>query len=64
MKRVFAHKIIFGDKEYKMSIATIEGNRVVSIVPFEKEIASTIFISGTIQLIPTESKVEIIPLPR
>ena len=64
MKRVFAHKIIFGDKEYKMSIATIEGNRVVSIVPFEKEIASTIFISGAIQLIPTESKVEIIPLPR
>lgn len=64
MKRFFAHKIIYGEKEYRMSVTTIEGNRVISIEPFEKEIASTIYISGTIQLIPTEGKIEIIRLPR
>lgn len=64
MKRYFAHKIIHGEKEYRMAVATIDDNRVISIEPYEKEIPSTIFISGTIQLIPTEGKIEVIRLPR
>lgn len=60
MKRILAHKIYYLDKVYQMSVATIEGNRVIDIKPFEKEIASTMFISGAIRLIPTPSRVEII----
>lgn len=63
MKRILAHKIIYGDKTYKLSVATIDGNRVVSITPFEKEVPGTIFISGTVQLVSTNGPIEIIKLP-
>ena len=60
MKRILAHKIYYLDKVYKMSVATIDGNRVVDIRPYEKETASTTFISGAIHLVPTAATVEII----
>lgn len=43
-----------------MCVATIDGNRVVDIRPYEKETASTTFISGAIRLVPTAATVEII----
>ena len=49
-KRILAHKIIYQEIEYDMSIAEIEGDRVVKIEPFVEEIASTVFFSGTITL--------------
>lgn len=60
MKRILAHKIYYLDKVYTMSIATIEGNRVTDIRPYEKETASTVFISGSVRLVPTAGGVEII----
>lgn len=62
MKRILAHKIYYLDKVYKMSVATIEGNCVIDIKPFEKETASTMFISGAIRLIPTPTRVEVIKI--
>lgn len=60
MKRILAHKIYYLDKIFNMSVATIEGNRVMEIRPYEKETASTIFISGSIRLVPTNSGVDIL----
>ena len=60
MKRILAHKIYYLDKVYRLSVATIEGNRVVNISPFEKETATTEFISGAVRLVPTPTRVEII----
>lgn len=62
MKRILAHKIHYLDKVYTLSVATIDGNRVVDIRPFEKETPSTEFISGAVRLVPTSARVEIIPL--
>ena len=47
-------------REYGMSVATIDGNEVVDIKPFETETASTVFISGTIMLVPRKTDVQII----
>lgn len=63
MKRIFAHKIIYGGKEYRMSVATIKDNGEVIIDTFEKEIPSTVFISGTVLLQPVQGRIEIINLP-
>lgn len=60
MKRVLAHKIIYLDREFPMSVATIEGNKVVDIRPYEAETPSTVFISGAIRLVPRETDVEIV----
>lgn len=60
MKRILAHKIIYLDKVYKMCVATIDSNNVVDISPFYEEGHSTVFISGTIKLIPGATSVEII----
>lgn len=50
MKRIFAHKIIYRGKTYLMSVVTLDGDKVISIVPFEKETPATIFHSGTLNL--------------
>ena len=63
MKRILAHKIIYLDQVYEMSVVTIDGNRVVDISPFKEESHSTVFISGTIKLIPRDSIVEIVRMP-
>ena len=60
MKRVLAHRIIYLGREYGKSVATIDGNEVVDIKPFETETASTVFISGTIMLVPRKTDVQII----
>ena len=46
-----------------MAVATIDGNRVVDIRPFDEETSSTVFISGTIRLVPRDNDVEIIKNP-
>ena len=63
MKRILAHKIIYADKEYRMAVATITASGEVIINSFEKEIPSTVFISGTVLLQPIDGRIEIINLP-
>ena len=63
MKRILAHKIIYADKEYRMAVATITDSGEVIINSFEKEIPSTVFISGTVRLQPIDGRIEIINLP-
>lgn len=63
MKRILAHKIIYADKEYRMAIATITDSGEVVIESFEKEIPSTVFISGTVLLQSVDGRIEIINLP-
>lgn len=63
MKRILAHKIIYLDKVYQMCVATIDRNNVVDISSFDKECHSTIFISGTIKLVPGTKSIEIIRIP-
>lgn len=63
MRRILAHKIIYLDRVYTMAVATIDGNRVVDIIPFENETSSTVFISGSIRLVPRDNDVEIIKNP-
>lgn len=60
MKRILAHKIIYLDKVYQMAVATIDGNNVVDISSFTEEEHSTVFISGTIKLIPGATSVEVV----
>lgn len=50
MKRILAHKIIYGDKVHVMSVATISDDQVVSIEPFDRETEATTFIPGTIKI--------------
>lgn len=60
--KILAHKIHYLDKVYTMSIVEIEGGRVKSIQPFERETEATRFISGAIRLLPTPAGVEIVKL--
>ncbi len=62
-KHILAHKIIYRGKEYTMSVATIENNRVTAIKPFERETASTVFISGNVRLDETPRCVKVTKLP-
>lgn len=50
MKKILAHKIIYKGKTYDMSVVTLDGSKVISIEPFEKEIPATKFVSGTLDL--------------
>lgn len=56
MKRILAHKIIYRDKEYTMSVATFEDDKLISIEPFKCEIEATTFISGTIKITETQGE--------
>lgn len=49
-ERVLAHRIIYKGKEYPMSVAGIDEQGKVEIVPFSHEIPDTIFVSGTIEI--------------
>ena len=62
MKRILAHKIIYADKEYPMSVVTIENGRIRDILPFECETHSTVFISGTVKLVDDDSGVKVIKI--
>lgn len=48
-----AHKIIYKGKEYPMSVAGIDTHGEVSVAPFEREIPGTVFVNGTIRLLPS-----------
>lgn len=50
MQRIFAHHIFFGDKDYYYHVAQLADDGSLSFFPFEKEIHSTTFYSGTIRL--------------
>lgn len=51
MKRIFAHRIIYNGREYVNHVAELdEATGEVSLYPFEHEIHSTRFISGTVML--------------
>lgn len=52
LRSVLAHTIIYKQKEYPMSIASITPEGKVTISPFTTETHSTIFISGRVTLIP------------
>lgn len=60
MKRILAHKIIYLDRVYPLSVATIDGGKVTDIVPFETECHTTTFISGTVKLVPRDGSVDVI----
>lgn len=60
MKRILAHKIIYKGIEYDMSVAEIEDGEVVKIEPFESETASTVFVSGVVEIKMTDGKLELI----
>ncbi len=51
MVRIFAHRIVVGDRVFDYSVATLspDGNRVV-VEPFAGESHSTIFVSGTVRV--------------
>ena len=63
MKRILAHKILYADKEYRMSVATITHDNIVTIRPYEKETEATVFIPGTVLLQPVNDRIDIIRLP-
>lgn len=48
-----AHRIIYNGKEYPLSVAAIDTRGEVSITPFEREIPGTLFVNGTIELLPS-----------
>lgn len=62
MKRILAHKIIYKGIEYNMSVVEIEDGRVLKIEPFETETASTVFISGAVEIKMADGKLEFIRL--
>lgn len=43
-----------------MSVAEIEDGEVVKIEPFESETASTVFVSGVVEIKMTDGKLELI----
>lgn len=45
-----------------MSVAEIEEGKVVKIEPFESETASTVFISGAVEIKMADGKLELIRL--
>lgn len=49
-ERVLAHRIIYKGKEYPMSVAGIDEQGKVEIVPFSGETPGTIFVNGTIEI--------------
>lgn len=50
MQRIFAHRILYGNKEYKNHLAEIDSQGEVKFYPFEREVFGTIFVSGTIRI--------------
>lgn len=57
MKRILAHKIIYKGHIYKMSVVSLVDDKIVSILPFKKETAETIFYSGTLDLDSVELQI-------
>ncbi len=54
MIRVLAHNIIHEGKEHHLSVAEISDDRgSVKITPFAVETHSTVFVSGTLEIIKT-----------
>lgn len=54
MIRVLAHKIIFEGMEHNLSVAEISDDRgSVKITPFVSETHSTVFVSGTLEIVKT-----------
>ena len=50
MERIMAHRIIYGGKEYVNHIIELDDGGKVHLYPFEHEIHSTRFISGSISV--------------
>lgn len=50
MKKIFAHKIIFGEEIYEMHVAHLLDDGSVEFFPFKEETSATVFVSGTIRL--------------
>lgn len=49
-ERVLAHRIIYKGKEYPMSVAGIDEQGKVEIVPYRLETPNTYFVQGTIEI--------------
>lgn len=60
IRRILAHRVIYNDREYALSVVTITDGRVTDISAFERETPGTEFISGTIRIIDDESGLRII----
>lgn len=52
MPRILAHRIIYQNREYRNHIAELQPDGTIRLTPFTHEIPNTIFIPGTIQLLP------------
>lgn len=50
LKRVFAHLIRYENSDYRMSVVTVYADGDVKISPFDREIHSTIFVSGIVEV--------------
>lgn len=50
MQRIYAHRIIFGNDVYANHVAELDDAGNLKFYPFDREIHSTVFISGTIRL--------------
>lgn len=50
MRRLFAHRIIFGDKIYTNHVAEFGDDGRPHFFPFTEEIHSTVFVSGTVRV--------------
>lgn len=60
VKKILAHRILYCGKVYEMSVATIAGGRVVAIEPYVRETEGTVFISGTVSLVPRGASIEVV----
>lgn len=56
MSRIFAHRIIYEGKVYRNHIAELTPDGHLLLTPFTNETHSTVFISGTVRLIPHSGK--------
>lgn len=48
MQRIFAHRIIFEGRTYVNHVIELDDNGRVRLFPFEEEVHSTTFVSGSV----------------
>ena len=50
MQRIYAHRILFGGVVYEDHVAQLDDEGQLTFFPFEQEIHSTRFYSGTVRV--------------
>lgn len=53
-RKILAHKVVYEGKTYAMSVAEISPDgKKLTVNPFERECAGTVFVSGTVEAVRT-----------